>query len=138
MTNDLSQAMGLAAMGMKAQGTRMRVISENLANSDTTATEPGGDPYRRQMVTFKNMLNRRTDTTEVKVDKIIKDKADFRLKYDPAHPAADEKGYVKMPNINTMVEMMDMKEAQRSYEANLGIIDMSRSMLMRTIDLLRA
>lgn len=138
MTTDIKQAMDLAAMGMRAQGTRMRVISENMANAETTAKEAGGDPYRRQMVTFKNMVNRRTDMNEVKVDKIIGDQSDFRMKHDPSHPAADENGYIKLPNVNSLVEMMDMREAQRSYEANLGIIDMSRTMLMRTIDLLRS
>lgn len=138
MSSDIKQAMGLAAMGMKAQGTRMRVISENMANSETTASEAGGDPYRRQLVTFKNIMNRRTDTSEVKVDRIIGDQSDFRMKYDPSHPSADDKGYIKLPNVNSMVEMMDMREAQRSYEANLGVIDMSRTMLMRTIDLLRS
>lgn len=135
---DLKQAMGLAALGMKAQGTRMRIISENMANAETTSKQPGGTPYQRQLVTFKTMLNRDTDMKEVNVDDIIKDNSDFKLKYDPGHPAADNDGYVKLPNVNVLIEMMDMREAQRSYEANLGIIDMTRSMLLRTIDLLRA
>jgi len=135
---ELNQAMSLAAQGMKAQGTRMRVISENMANSETTAKTAGGDPYARQMVTFETLMNRKTDSTEVRVDDIIRDTSDFKMQYDPAHPAADDKGYVKMPNVNVLIEMMDMREAQRSYEANLGIIDMTRSMLNRTIDLLRA
>ena len=135
---DLLSAMELAAKGMKAQGVRMRVISENLANADTTGKTPGADPYRRKIVTFKNELNRAEGLTEVNVDKVMADKSDFILKYDPSHPAADKKGYVKMPNVNSLVEMMDMREAQRSYEANLGVIDVARSMLMRTIDLLRS
>lgn len=135
--DDLTTAMELAAKGMKAQGVRMRVISENLANAETTGKTPGERPYQRQVVTFKNELNRANGTREVKVDRVVDDKSDFILKYDPSHPAADKKGYVKTPNVNPLIEMMDMREAQRSYEANLGVIDMSRSMMMRTIDLLR-
>ncbi len=135
---DLMTAMELAAKGMKAQGVRMRIISENLANADTTGKAPGQDPYQRQVVTFKNEMDRSDKVRHVEVDKILRDDSDFVLKYDPNHPAADAKGYVKMPNVNTLVEMMDMREAQRSYEANLGVIDMARAMLMRTIDLIRA
>lgn len=135
---DLVKAMELAAKGMKAQGVRMRVISENMANADTTGKTPGSDPYQRQVVTFKNELARSEGIRFVEVDKIVRDDTDFTLKYDPSHPAADEKGYVKMPNVNSLIEMMDMREAQRSYEANLGVIDMARAMLMRTIDLIRA
>ena len=135
--SDLNDAMVIAAKGMKAQGTRMKVISENIANSSTTGKTPGEEPYRRQLVTFKNIMNRKEDLTHVKVDKIVTDNSAFTLKYDPSHPAADESGYVKQPNVNTLVEMMDMKEAQRSYEANLGMIEISRSMLMRSVDLLR-
>ena len=134
---DLVKAMEAAAQGMKAQGTRMRVISENMANADTTGKTPGEAPYQRQIVTFKNEVNRQTGAKEVNADKIVKDNAPFIMKYDPSHPAADSKGYVKMPNVNPLLEMMDMREAQRSYEANLGVIEMARSMLMHTIDLLR-
>lgn len=135
--SDLNDAMAIASKGMKAQGTRMKVISENIANSSTTGKSPGEDPYRRQLVTFKNIMDRKEDLKHVKVDKIVTDNSAFTLKYDPSHPAADESGYVKQPNVNTLVEMMDMKEAQRSYEANLGMIEISRSMLMRSVDLLR-
>jgi flagellar basal-body rod protein FlgC len=135
---DLQKAMELAAKGMKAQGVRMRVISENLANAETTGKKPGEAPYRRQIVTFKNELDRTSHTKEVSVDKVMPDNSDFVMKYDPSHPAADKNGYVRMPNVNTLIEMMDMREAQRTYEANLGVIEVSRSMLMRTIDLLRA
>jgi flagellar basal-body rod protein FlgC len=136
---DLVKAMDIAATGMRAQGTRMRVISENVANATTTAKTPEGEPYRRQMVTFKNELNRANDTVEVKIDKIVADpKAEFVMKYDPSHPAADDKGYVKMPNVNPLIEMADMREAQRTYEANLGVIDVSKTMLMGTIDLIRS
>lgn len=135
---DLLKAMTLAAKGMQAQGVRMRVISENMANAETTAKAPGQDPYRRQIITFKNELNRADNLREVSVDKIMGDKADFINKYDPSHPSADAAGYVKMPNVNSLIEMMDMREAQRSYEANLGVIEVSRAMLMRTIDMIRA
>lgn len=134
---DLMQAMTMAAKGMKAQGTRMRVISENLANAETTPNQPGQDPYQRQIVSFKNVLNRAEGIREVEVDKIRRDQSDFILKYDPSHPAADARGYIRTPNVNTLIETMDMREAQRSYEANLGVIEMARAMMMRTIDLLR-
>lgn len=136
--SDLFNAMTISAQGMRAQSGRLRVISENVANADTAATTPGGDPYTRQFVTFKNVLDREVGTKTVKIDKIDQDtKKPYPVKYMPDHPGADENGYVKMPNVNTMVEMMDMKEAQRSYEANLGMIDQSRTMIMQTIDLLR-
>jgi flagellar basal-body rod protein FlgC len=135
---DLIKAMEMAAKGMKAQGVRMRIISENMANAETTGKSAGQDPYRRQIVTFKDQVNKTTHAREVSVDKVTTDNSDFIMKYDPSHPAADAKGYVKMPNVNPLIEMMDMREAQRSYEANLGVIEMSRSMLMKTIDLLRA
>lgn len=134
---DLVEAMTLAAKGMKAQGTRMKVISENLANAETTGKTSKDNPYQRQIVTFKNHLDRGSGMKEVETDKITLDRSPFITKYDPNHPAADANGYVKMPNVNPLLEMMDMREAQRSYEANLGVIDMARSMLMRTIDLLR-
>lgn len=133
---NLLDAMAQAAKGMKAQGVRMRVISENLANADTAAPAAGGSPYQRKIVTFKNTLDKVSGQKEVAVDKIMADRSEFVLKYDPSHPSADKNGYVKMPNVNPMVEMMDMREAQRSYEANLGVIDMAKGMLMRTLDLL--
>jgi flagellar basal-body rod protein FlgC len=135
---DLVKAMELAAKGMKAQGVRMRVISENMANAETTPTSPEQDPYRRQVVTFKNELNRSDDLRYVEVDKVASDQSDFKVKYDPHHPAADGQGYIRTPNVNTLIEMMDMRESQRSYEANLGVIEMARSMLMRMVDLIRS
>lgn len=127
----------LSAAGLKAQGDRLRVIAENLANSKSAADTPGGDPYQRRLVTFKNVLDRENGVNTVKVDRIRKDETDFPLKYDPTHPGANEQGYVKMPNVNSIVELMDMREAQRSYEANLNMIEVSKSMLARTLDLLR-
>lgn len=133
---DLIDAMTQAAKGMKAQGARMRVISENIANADTTAKSPTETPYQRKVITFKSLLDKVTGQRNVAVDKIMSDQSEFITKYEPNHPAADKNGFIKMPNVNPMVEMMDMREAQRSYEANIGVIDMAKGMLMRTIDLL--
>jgi len=139
MSNDILSAIKISAMGMRAQGTRVRVISENIANANTTGDVPGADPYRRQTISFKNEMDRELGVKMVEVNKIGEDKSSpFSLKYMPDHPAADGGGYVKMPNVNTLIEMMDVREAQRSYEANLGMIEQARSMVMRTIDLLRA
>ena len=138
MADDMFTALSVSAAGMRAQSTRVRVVAENMANADSTGTTPGADPYRRQTVTFKNELDRATGAEMVEVSKIGTDKkTPFVLKYQPDHPAADDKGYEKMPNIDSIVEMMDMREAQRSYEANLGMIEQSRTMMMQTINLLR-
>ncbi|HYH39526.1 MAG TPA: flagellar basal body rod protein FlgC [Azospirillum sp.] len=134
---DLYKAMTVSAAGMKAQGTRLKVIAENLANANTTAETPGDMPYRRKVVTFQNMLDRQAGVDTVRINKIDVDKSDFQRKYDPTHPSADSEGYVLMPNVNTLVEAMDMREAQRSYEANLSVIESSRQMLNRTVELLR-
>ena len=134
---DLVKSIKISAAGMQAQGTRLRVISENIANSDSLAERPGEQPYRRKLVTFKNVLDRQLDTNRVKIDKFLPDRGQFPKKYEPSHPAADAAGYVDLPNVKPLVEMMDMREAQRSYEANLSVIEVSKRMLMRTIDLLR-
>ncbi len=136
--SELYNAITISSHGMKAQSTRVRVISENLANSDTAAARPGENPYTRKTITFKNVMDRNIDANTVEVSKIRDDtKRPYTVKYMPDHPGADSAGYVKMPNVDTIVEMTDMREAQRSYEANLGILDQSRSMVNRTIDLLR-
>ncbi len=138
MGSELLNAMQISASGMRAQGTRIRVITENVANANTTGQTPGSDPYRRQTITFKNEMDKELGVRKVEVDDIDEDReTPFDLKYIPDHPAADERGYVKMPNVRTLVEMMDIREAQRSYEANLGMIEQSRGMVQRTIDLLR-
>ncbi|HYE50935.1 MAG TPA: flagellar basal body rod protein FlgC [Azospirillaceae bacterium] len=134
---DLMNALSMSAQGMKVQGHRLRVIAENLANANSTASSPGDLPYRRKVVLFENALNRELGIETVKVKKVDVDRGDFQRRYDPGHPSADAEGYVLLPNVNTLVETMDMKEAQRSYEANLGVIDATRQMLMRTVDLLR-
>lgn len=131
------KSMLIAASGMRAQAERMRVIAENLANATSTAAKPGEDPYRRQIPVFKAELDRATGAQVVDVKGVVHDQSDFREQYMPGHPAADERGYVKMPNVNSLVEMMDMREAQRAYEANLNVIDNTRTMMARTVDLLK-
>jgi flagellar basal-body rod protein FlgC len=135
---DLSKTLRISAAGLEAQGTRMRTISENIANADSLASEPGGQPYRRKMVTFKNVLDKQVGADMVKADKVIADKSEFQKRYDPSHPAADADGYVQTPNVNSLIEVMDLRQAQRSYEANLNVIETSKTMLLRTIDLLRS
>ena len=133
----LKSIMQTSASGMHAQSARLKVISENVANAQSTSSEPGGDPYRRKLITFEEMVDRNTGSKIVKVDRIVEDKSDFTLQYDPTHPAADANGYVKMPNVNTLVEMTDMREASRSYEANLNLLNAGRTMISQTIDMLR-
>ncbi len=138
MSSDIVNALTISARGMRVQGARIRVIAENIANADTTGLTPGSDPYSRQTISFKNILDREMGIPLVEVNKIESDKeTPFKLEYNPDHPAANSEGYVKLPNVNKMIEMMDAKEAQRSYEANLGMIEQSRGMISRTIDLLR-
>ena len=134
---DISRALDVSSAGMDAQTSRLRVIAENLANQDTTGSTPGADPYRRKTVTFAETLDPALGTPTVSVKKIGTDMSDFTLKYDPSHPAANAQGYVKMPNVNSFVELMDMREAERSYSANLNVMQVTRSMLTRTIDLLK-
>lgn len=136
--SDLYNALNISTHGMKAQSARIKVISENVANADTAGLKPGDDPYIRKTVTFKNELDRQSGADLVEVDKISQDKkTPFIEKYLPDHPGADANGMVKMPNINTLVELMDMREAQRSYEANLGMVEQSKNMVNQTIDLMR-
>lgn len=138
MSSNLLDSISISAMGMRAQGTRIRVVTENVANANTTGTAPGADPYTRQTISFANELDKSLGVKTVQVDKIGEDnETPFPIRYKPEHPAADENGYVKMPNVNMLTEMMDIREAQRSYEANLGMIDQARTMISRTIDLLR-
>jgi flagellar basal-body rod protein FlgC len=136
--SDFTRSMGIATAGLRAQAGRMRVISENIANADSTAPTAGGDPYRRKVPTFVNQLDRVLDAKTVSMGKIKPDQSDFRTKYEPSNPAADANGYVKYPNVNPLVEMTDMRDAQRSYEANLNIISATRRMIQRTLDILKA
>ena len=137
MADDLFSSLRISASGMKAQGTRLRVISENLANADSLPTEPGKNPYRRKLITFKNVFDRKLGQDIVEVDKVRPDPSAFTRRFEPNHPAADSEGYVLAPNVNSLVEMMDMREAERSYEANLSAVRAARSMLQGTIEILR-
>ena len=134
---DLSRALDISAAGMAAQTGRLRVIAENMANQDTTGSTPGADPYRRKTVTFANRLDRALGVPTVQVARVGRDGSAFPLRYDPGHPAADARGYVRVPNVNNFVELMDMREASRSYNANLGVLQTTRSMLERTIGMLK-
>ena len=134
---DLKTAINVSASGLRAQSLRMRLIAENLANADSVARTPGGDPYRRRVASFASEVDRSNGSAGVKVDGIENDKAPFQRVYNPGSPAADAKGYVLMPNVNGLVETADMKAAQRSYEANLSAIEAARTLTMRTIDLLK-
>lgn len=133
---DLVNSLHIAASGMKAQSDRLRIVSQNIANADSVGEFPGDDPYRRKTIAFRNELDREIGVEKVKVSRYGVDDSPFKLKYEPHHPAADERGYIKQPNVNSMIEMMDMREARRSYEANLNVIEVSKAMLQQTIGLL--
>ena len=135
---DFVKTLSIAASGLRAQAGRMRIISENIANADSTPQRPGADPYRRKIPTFRSELDRSLDTRVVELGKVQNDSSDFRLKYEPGHPAADVNGNVKYPNVNPVIEMTDMRDAQRSYEANINVITATRRMIQRTIDILKA
>jgi flagellar basal-body rod protein FlgC len=135
---DFLKSLITAASGLQAQSGRMRIIAENIANADSTAQTPDGDPYRRQIPTFRASLDRETQSRTVALGPVRPDQGEFRLRYDPSHPAANEEGYVAMPNVNRLVEAMDMRNAQRSYEANLNVVQSTRQMISRTLDILRA
>ena len=128
-------AMAVAAGALKAQQSRMRVIAENIANAQSTATTAGGEPYRRQVPVFQ--ARDLDGATGVVLAEVRADQSDFRRDYDPSHPAADAEGYVLRPNVDTLVEAMDMREAQRAYEANLNVIETARAMESRTLDILK-
>lgn len=135
--DDLFKTLRISSAGMRAQGTRLRVISENIANAGSLPQAPGDMPYRRKVVTFKNELDRNIGLKTVRVGKIVPDKSDFTKRFDPNHPAADADGYLLVPNVNPLIEMMDMREAQRSYDANLNVIKNTKNMLKNTIEILR-
>ncbi len=135
---DFLKSIGIAASGLRAQAGRMRIISENIANADSTAASSREDPYRRKIPTFKSEIDRALGARVVDVGRIANDQGAFRTKYEPGHPAADANGNVKYPNVNALVEMTDMRDAQRSYEANVNVIGATRRMIQRTIDILKA
>ncbi|MBR0874531.1 flagellar basal body rod protein FlgC [Bradyrhizobium tropiciagri] len=137
-TSDFARSMSIATSGLRAQAGRMRVISENIANADSTAQGAGGDPYRRKVPTFSSTLDRTLDAQVVTLGKIRPDQSSFRMKHEPGNPAADASGNVKYPNVNPLIEMTDMRDAQRSYEANLNIISATRRMIQRTLDILKS
>ena len=134
---NLETSLKIAAAGMQAQSARLRVTAENLANAQSTSQVPGGDPYRRKTISFANALDRATGAELVQVRRYGEDPAAFEERFEPSHPAANEAGYVRYPNVNPLVELMDMREAQRSFEANLTAMQQARDMLQRTLDLLR-
>src|SRR5215475_10230720 len=136
-TSDFGRSMGIATSGLRAQAGRMRVISENIANADSTAPTAGGDPYRRKIPTFSSQLDRALDAQVVTLGRVARDPTAFHVRYEPSNPAADASGNVKYPNVNSVVEMTDLRDAQRSYEANLNIISATRRMIQRTLDILK-
>jgi flagellar basal-body rod protein FlgC len=134
---DLFKSLNIASHGLKAQAGRMRVIAENIANADSLPTKPGEQPYRRKVPTFRTELDRENDAEVLQIGRVREDQSPFERRYEPGHPAADAQGYVQAPNVNSLIETMDMREAQRSYEANLNVVSATRRMLQRTLDILR-
>jgi flagellar basal-body rod protein FlgC len=134
---DLNKALSISAAGMDAQTARLRVIAENLANQDTTGSAPGADAYRRKTVTFEDRMDATVGAATVRVKQVGKDTSDLPLRFDPSNPAANADGYVTTPNVNSFIEVMDMREAEHSYSANLSVMQATRGMLTRTIDLLK-
>ncbi|MEQ8403550.1 MAG: flagellar basal body rod protein FlgC [Oceanicaulis sp.] len=132
-----SETLQIAAAGLRAQASRMRVIAENVANADSTGRTAQDDPYRRQIPVFDAVMDRELDARVVRMDDVRPDQSEFKRVYEPGHPAADGEGYVKYPNVSSLIELMDMRDAQRSYEANLTMVEGTRRMLERTLDLLR-
>ena len=135
---DFARSMGIATSGLRAQAGRMRVISENIANADSTAATAGGDPYRRKVPSFTSELDRALDAKVVGIGKVRPDASAFRVKHEPGNPAADASGNVKYPNVNPLIEMTDMRDAQRSYEANLNVISATRRMLALTLNIIKS
>ncbi len=134
---EFSKSLSIAAAGLKAQSGRMRIIAENIANADSAPSTPSGEPYRRKIPTFKSHVDRETGASLVEAGRVRRDMTAFRTKYDPGNPAADAKGEVRMPNVNGLIENMDMREAQRSYEANLNMVTTTRKMISRTLEILK-
>ncbi len=137
MSGNLTVSADVAASGMRVQAERLKVIAQNMANADSVSTTPGGEPYRRQVVSFQNYIDQKTGAQMVRVDKVVKDDSPFEKKYAPNHPAADAQGYISLPNVNPLIEMMDMKEAQRAYDANLNMVKTAREMNSSVLDILK-
>jgi flagellar basal-body rod protein FlgC len=138
MAMDFLKSIQVAVSGLKAQSGRMRVISENLANADSVPNNPNAEPYRRKIPTFERRFDRELEAETVRMGKIARDRGNFNTRFEPGHPAADRNGYVKTPNVSSTIESMDLREAQRSYEANLNVVSSTRRMIQRTLELLRA
>jgi flagellar basal-body rod protein FlgC len=135
---DFLKSIAVATSGLRAQAGRMRIIAQNIANADSTGPRAGADPYRRKIPTFRSELDRELDARVVGLGKIANDTTAFTMRHEPGHPAADANGDVKYPNVNELVEATDMREAQRSYEANLNVITATRTMVQRTLDILKS
>lgn len=137
MAGNLMVSADIAASGMRAQAERLKVIAQNMANADSVSTTPGGEPYRRQVVNFQNYVDQETGAQMVRVNKVAKDQSEFEKQYAPNHPGADKNGYISLPNVNPLIEMMDMKEAQRAYDANLNMMKTAREMNSSVLDILK-
>jgi flagellar basal-body rod protein FlgC len=135
--NDFLSSLKIAASGLTAQTARMRVIAENIANADSAGKTPTDQPYRRRIPTFQTVLDPQSGDAGVRVGNVALDMSDFESRYEPGHPAADQNGYVKYPNVDPLVEAVDMREAQRTYEANLNVVTVTKQMLSRTLDILK-
>ncbi len=131
------KSLDIAAFGMQAQSERLKLIAQNVANANSVSTEENGLPYRRKTISFKSVMDRELGISKVVVDKIGEDKSAYTQKYDPGNPTANEKGYVLLPNVNSLVEMTDMREAKAAYQANLSVIEITKTMIARTLELLR-
>jgi flagellar basal-body rod protein FlgC len=137
MIDPIEAAINVATSGLEAHSTRMRVISENLANSESTGSTPGANPYTRKTVTFTDEMDQATGVDMVKVGSIGYDRSPYRVEYDPGNPAADANGFIKLPNVNLITEMADMREANRSYSANIQVVKQARELYTMTVDLMR-
>lgn len=138
MFDPIRAAVKVAASGLEAQSRRMLIVSENLANASSTGDTPGAAPYARKTVSFEATLDEAMGAKLVRVDRVDTDRKPFRVEYDPGHPAADANGNVQLPNVDMLVELADMRETNRSYEANLQVVKQARSMMSMTVDLLRS
>lgn len=134
---NLMDTLSISAAGMKVQSDRLKVVAQNIANADSTGSSPNAEPYRRKTIAFKNVMDREQGLELVTTKRVGTSKVPFPMKYDPSHPAANAQGYVRLPNVNKMIEQMDMREARRGYEANLNVVESSRAMMGQTLNLLR-
>lgn len=137
LEDSLQKSIEIAMQGNNIQSERLKIVAENIANEYSTSEKPGEDPYRRKIMFVENKYDKKKRTNLVRVKKYSEDKSDFEIKYDPTHPSANADGYVKMPNVKKLVEMADASEAQRAYEANLGVVEMSRSMIQKSLEAIR-